>query len=123
MHVFVASLSSRLWLQMNYFLQVTFDDGEAYSWQKVGLRLSSLLLARYWAQAAAMSKGVSVKVRVAISNLVMGQPVVDHFGVYTVDSTSGLTAVVELCKPKLLTFSAQSRKDSQHMVRPHLQIS
>ena len=43
--------------------------------------------------------------------------------VYTVDSTSGLTAVVELCKPKLLTFSAQSRKDSQHMVRPHLQIS
>ena len=57
-----------------------------------------------------------MKVRVAISNLVMGQPVVDHFGVYTVDSTSGLRAVVELCKPKLLTFSAQTRKDSQHMV-------
>lgn len=26
-----------LWLQMNYFLQVTFDDGDTYSWQKVSL--------------------------------------------------------------------------------------
>jgi hypothetical protein len=63
-----------------------------------------------------MTSNVPLKVRVAISNLVMGQPVVDHFGTYTVDSTSGLKAVVELCKPKLLTFSAQARKDSQHMV-------
>ena len=60
---------------------------------------------------------VRSQVRTAIQNLILGQICVEHTGVYRVCShTTGLTAVMELVKPKQLLFTAKSRKEAQHMV-------
>ncbi|KAK9917165.1 hypothetical protein WJX75_001500 [Coccomyxa subellipsoidea] len=80
---------------MNFVLQVTFDDGEVYSWHKV---------------------------QTTINNLIVGKIYIQHTGTYTVrNHDTGLTAVLELVKPKMMTFSLKSRKESQHLIHGHLE--
>ena len=110
-------------LQMNFFLQVTFADGDIYSWHKVPLacacdvisqaRLPNLAAWRHVPDALC----ASLQVRTAIQNIIMGQIYVEHTGVYRVyNHVTGLTAVMELVKPKQLVFSAKMRKAAQHVV-------
>ena len=61
---------------------------------------------------------VELQVQTTINNLILGKIYIQHTGTYTVrNHDTGLTAVLELVKPKMMTFSLKSRKESQHLVR------
>ncbi|CAL8463373.1 g2907 [Coccomyxa elongata] len=80
-------------LNMNFVLQVTFHDGEVYLWHKV---------------------------QTTINNLIVGKIYIQHTGTYTVKNMdTGLTAVMELVKPKLMTLSTKSR--NEHLIKGHLE--
>lgn len=65
-----------------------------------------------------------MQVQTTINNLIVGKIYIQHMGTYTVKNlNTGLTAVMELVKPKMITFSLKSRKESQHLVRTHTYIT
>lgn len=68
-----------------------------------------------------MYLAVDVQVQTTINNLIVGKIYIQHTGTYTVrNHSTGLTAVMELVKPKLLTFSLKTRRQSQNLVRTSL---
>ncbi|KAK9839445.1 hypothetical protein WJX81_002493 [Elliptochloris bilobata] len=80
-------------LNMNFVLQVTFDDGDQF---------------------------IYTKVKASIGNIIMGKPIVNHTGTFRVENKgNGLAAVMELVKPPLLSMS--SKKRSLHEVRGYLE--
>lgn len=58
-----------------------------------------------------------MKVPCTINNIILGKIYVQHAGTFTVrNNEAGLTAVVELKKPRLMAFSMKAKKESQHLV-------
>ena len=69
-------------------------------------------------RSAALATCIYSQVKAAIQNLILGSVYIEHVGVYQVrNHTTGLTGVVELCKPRLMTLSAKARRDGLHQVR------
>jgi hypothetical protein len=66
------------------------------------------------------SSGV-FQVGTTINNIIMGKIYVEHAGTYTVTNhDTGLVAVMELVKPRFMTFSMKAKRESQHLVRVFL---
>ena len=114
--------------QMNFVLQVKFHDGEVYLWHKVSpsfLYGHCIWTSHMAPHVKAVPKRVDsdrqllcLQVQTTINNLIVGKIYIQHTGTYTVKNVdTGLTAVMELVKPKLMTLSTKSR--NEHLVRIH----
>ncbi len=63
-----------------------------------------------------------MQVKAAIQNIILGTMYIEHVGVFRVrNHSTGLLAVMELCKPRLMTMSAKARREGQHQVKGHLE--